>query len=82
MAKSHCGKSFKDDQGYCRYYRPNTEYEGTCAKVEGGNQSDVLVQAVEQGTIAMIAAGSRPRPCGGTYMSSPQALPHVKRAFS
>jgi hypothetical protein len=35
MAKSHCGKSFKDDEGYCRHYRPNTEYEGTCEKVEG-----------------------------------------------
>jgi hypothetical protein len=31
----HCGKSFKDDEGYCRYYRANTEYEGTCEKVEG-----------------------------------------------
>ena len=35
MAKSHCGKSFKDDEGYCRHYRPNTEYEGACEKVEG-----------------------------------------------
>jgi hypothetical protein len=36
MAKSHCGKSFKDDEAYCMHYRPNTEYEGTCEKVEGG----------------------------------------------
>ena len=28
MAKSHCGKSFKDDKDYCQHYRPNTEYEG------------------------------------------------------
>ena len=35
MAKSHCGKSFKDDKDYCQHYRPNTEYEGTCEKVQG-----------------------------------------------
>jgi hypothetical protein len=34
-AKSHCGRGFEGDTGYCRYYRPGTEYEGTCVRVQG-----------------------------------------------
>jgi hypothetical protein len=34
-AGSYCGKSFPDDKGYCRHYRPRTETEGTCELVAG-----------------------------------------------
>jgi hypothetical protein len=34
--ESHCGKSFKDDTGYCRHFIPcRASNNGMCERVEG-----------------------------------------------
>jgi hypothetical protein len=37
MADSHCGKSFKDDTGYCRHFIPPSSpaNDGSCERVAG-----------------------------------------------
>jgi hypothetical protein len=32
---AHCGKTFPNDRGFCRHYRPRNDTEGVCIKVEG-----------------------------------------------
>lgn len=35
MIESHCGKVFKDDKGYCRFYHHEGLDKGWCEKVSG-----------------------------------------------
>jgi hypothetical protein len=40
MAESHCGRVFKDDKGYCKFFLKKAGYSpigsGECEKVGGG----------------------------------------------
>ena len=44
--------------GILQALSPQYRIRGNVRESRGGNQSDVLVQALEQGTVALIAAGS------------------------